>query len=161
MKISQLQDVPIIENAIYGMTNISFWLLKTTTKKGSIEGESLLFLESCPWNIHFNDECVFHNAYNHESWNIELSGSQPDNNFGILNLRWKWSRWRWDFVNTPYTLKLIWLGLVQDVKSHVVFILKTVFVLVVDDFLPRLNNDLRKWKLNLFITNPIFIWICS
>lgn len=161
MKISPLQDVSIIENEIYGMTNISFCLWKTTTKKWSIEGESLLLSESFSWNVHLNDECVFHNSYKHENQNIELSGGQLNNNFGILNLIRKWSRWRWYFLNKPYTVKIIWFGLVWDVKIHLLFILKTIFVLVVDDFLQRLNNGLRKCKISLFMTNPIFIWICS
>ena len=45
---------------------------------------------------------------------------------------------------TGYTVKLDWFGLVSDVKSHFIFILETIFVLVVNEFFSSPHNGLKK-----------------
>ena len=73
MKKYSLQYYLILEKKFYGMTGISYWLLKSISKKWSIQGEFFFLYESYFWNICLNDEWSYHNAHKGEDKNIDIS----------------------------------------------------------------------------------------
>jgi len=65
-------------------------------------------------------------------------------------------------MNESNTLKLNGLGVVWNMKGHVLVISKTSFVLVVDKLFPRSDDGLGKCKLNFCICmyNCCFMGVC-
>ena len=80
----------------------------------------------------------------------------------FLNLlSWKWNRiWnscRWTVIQESDTLKYDGLGVVWNMKGHILVISKTNSVLVVDKLFPRSDDGLEKCRLNCCIC----MYICS
>lgn len=85
----QLQDVSLLMNEFYGMTDITSWLLTTISKKQSFHSESSLLYFSSRWSIYFKDENDFHIAYKGEDQNSDLSYGQLNHNVGISDFELK------------------------------------------------------------------------
>ena len=80
----QLEDVSLLVNEFYGMTDITSRLLMTISKKQSTHSESSLLQVSSIWSICLKNENSFHNAYKGEDHNNDLLYGQLDHSVGIF-----------------------------------------------------------------------------
>lgn len=73
--------------------------------------------------------------------NIKMLIFHMANSIKVLasnNLLWLWNRskWRWIILKKPSTMKLDGLGIVWNMKRHILVISKTDYVPVVNNFFP-------------------------
>ena len=145
------------------MTGISSWLLIPIVKKRAIQDESFFLQEACfeakVWRMSGFmtmltwmkiKTMIFHMA--------KLVTMFAYNN--LMWMLWKrsriWNSWRWAIMKKSGTLKLNGLGIVWNMKGHLLVISKTCYVLVMDKLFPRSKDGLGKCRLDVCFYIQIF-----